>query len=115
MFGTISSALETVTDPWRRKPNHKIYVMLFRLCLLPGRKEIPTASYQAVIGSIDDHLLSIESLVRDQDASEAARQRGRDHQNQYIQSVVDIFGADQDLSQYVEDILTGRADSPSEV
>lgn len=105
MFGTISSALNTVKDEWRRKPNHEVYVMLFRLCLSPRRKGISTAAYHAVIGSVDDHLLSIERLVRDQSASETDRQRGRDHQNQYIQSIVDFYGADQDSSRYVEGVL----------
>ncbi|KAG8938078.1 hypothetical protein FRC00_005339 [Tulasnella sp. 408] len=99
MFGTISSALNTVNDEWRRKPSHEIYVMLFKLCLLPRRKRVSIAAYNAVVESVDDHLISIERLVRDQNASEIDCQRGRDLQNQYIQSVVDFFGADQDSSR----------------
>lgn len=75
---------------------------------------VPADDYEAVIGNVDDALFSIERLVRDQNASDTDRQRGRDHQNQYVQSVVDFFGADEDSSRYVE-ISTRRANSPSEV
>lgn len=114
MFETISRALTTVKGEWRRKPNHEIYVMLFKLCLSPRRKVIPTDSYEAVIGSVGDPLFSIERLVRDQNASDTDRQRGRDYQKQYIQSIVDFYAADQDSSRYVEGVLSRRADSLSE-
>ncbi|KAG9039328.1 hypothetical protein FS837_000990 [Tulasnella sp. UAMH 9824] len=69
MFKTISRALTTVKGEWRRKPNHEIYVMLFKLCLSPRRKAIPTDTYEnmwAVIGpSLERYFDSVAKIVEE--------------------------------------------------
>ncbi|KAG8913138.1 hypothetical protein FRC00_002965 [Tulasnella sp. 408] len=101
MFRTISTALTTVTTQWEGKPNHEIYVWLFELCLLPGWKEISILSQHPILERVDDHLLSVESRIRDENASGTDRQQGRDSQNRYVQSVADFFSANTVFSQYL--------------
>ncbi|KAG8958145.1 hypothetical protein FRC00_003006 [Tulasnella sp. 408] len=99
MFRTISTALATVTAEWEWKPNHEIYVWLFELCLLPGRKEISAISQHPIVERVDNHLIAIESRIRDENASGTDRQQGRDYQNRYVQSVADFFTPNIHFSQ----------------
>ncbi|KAG8938090.1 hypothetical protein FRC00_005351 [Tulasnella sp. 408] len=98
MFGTISRALATVSAQWRGKPDHEIYVWLFELYLLPGRKGISEFDQRLVLEDLDHHLLSLENRIREEGASEIDRQRGRDYQNRYVQLIA-RFCAAQDSSQ----------------
>ncbi|KAG9042647.1 hypothetical protein FS837_010598 [Tulasnella sp. UAMH 9824] len=100
MFQKISTALRTVTTQWEGKPNHGIYAWLFELCLLPGRN-ISTFYQHPILERVDDHLISIESRIRDENASGTDRQQGRDYQNRYVQSAADFFTANTDFSQYL--------------
>lgn len=100
MFQTISTALATVAAQWEGKPNHEIYVWLFELCLLPGRK-ICTFYQHPILERVVDHLITIESWIRDRNNPETNPQEGRDYQNRYIQSVADFFTANTDFSQCV--------------
>ncbi|KAG9029875.1 hypothetical protein FS837_003451 [Tulasnella sp. UAMH 9824] len=93
MFATMSEALSTVTDQWRGKPNHEIYVWLFELCLLPGRKEISAFSQHPILERVDDHLISIERRIRGENASETDRQHGRDYQNRYVRYLWTLIGS----------------------
>ncbi|KAG8917496.1 hypothetical protein FRC01_002408 [Tulasnella sp. 417] len=99
MVQTISAALTTARTQWGSKPDHEIYVGLFELCLLPGRKVILTADYHAVLGDIDAHLISIERLVRNKDTSKTDRQNGREQQNRCIRAAADFFGAQKSSSR----------------
>ncbi|KAG8938089.1 hypothetical protein FRC00_005350 [Tulasnella sp. 408] len=97
MFRTISTALSTVGDQWKGKPDHGIYVWLFELCLSPGSKRTPEFDQHTVLEHVDDHLLSLENRIREEGASEIVRQRGRDYQNRYVQAFA-RFCADQKYS-----------------
>ncbi|KAG9041619.1 hypothetical protein FS837_012027 [Tulasnella sp. UAMH 9824] len=99
MLEAISNVLNTVTAQWGGKPKQEIYVWLFELCLLPGRKEIPASSQGPILERVDDHLISIESQFRDENASETDRQHWRDCQNRYVRSVADFFTANTDFSR----------------
>ncbi|KAG8937423.1 hypothetical protein FRC00_005741 [Tulasnella sp. 408] len=90
--------LATVRTQWRGKPDHEIYVWLFELYLLPGRKGISEIDQRLVLEDVDYHLLSLENWIRDEGASEIDRQRGRDYQNRYVQSIA-RFCAAQNSSQ----------------
>lgn len=106
MFQTISRALATVSSEWEGKPSDEIYVRLFDLCLLRGREGISTEDREAVLERFGTHLLSIESRIRDKNASETDRLRGRDHQIRYVQSAADFLRA----QQYV--FIISRFDPP---
>lgn len=108
MFQTISIALTTVNSHWEGKPDHEIYVRLFELCLLPGRKGVSIDGRHAVLECVDAHLLSIEHRIRDKNTSEEDRKHERDHRNRYLQSVTDFFEDCQDSSRYVRVILLYR-------
>ncbi|KAG9033340.1 hypothetical protein FS837_002487 [Tulasnella sp. UAMH 9824] len=101
MFETVANALNTVTAQWRGKPDHEIYVWLFELRLLHGKNGTSTFSQHPILERFDDHLISIESRMRDENASETDRQHGRDYQNRYVRSVADFFTANADFSQYL--------------
>ncbi|KIO18112.1 hypothetical protein M407DRAFT_32214 [Tulasnella calospora MUT 4182] len=101
MFQTTSRALSTVSAEWGGKPDHEIYVWLFELSLLRGKKEVSAPDQHAVLEHFGDHLLSIERGIRSWRASETDRQRGRDQQNRCIQAVANFFVAQEDSSQYV--------------
>ncbi|KIO21797.1 hypothetical protein M407DRAFT_28610 [Tulasnella calospora MUT 4182] len=101
MFQTISRALTTLSAEWTGKPDHEVYVRLFKLCLLPGRKDVSAVDQHAVLEHLDDHLLSIEHRIRSWGASETDRQRGRDQQNRCIQAVANCFVAHKYSSECV--------------
>lgn len=104
MFQTISKALITVNAQWIWKPNHGIYIWLFELCLLPGWKEMSKVEQNAILKRVDDHLISTESWIRDENTPEIDRQLGRDYQNRYVQSVAAFFRAHMASSRYVQRI-----------
>ncbi|KAG8938088.1 hypothetical protein FRC00_005349 [Tulasnella sp. 408] len=95
MFRKISVALASDGDERREWPDHEIFVWLFELCLLPGRSEIHEFHQHQALEHVDHHLLSLENRIREESASEIDRQRGRDYQNRYVQSIVG-FCAGQD-------------------
>ncbi|KAG8915278.1 hypothetical protein FRC01_003719 [Tulasnella sp. 417] len=101
VFQTISRALATVRAQWRIAfpPDREVYVWLFEFCLSPERKEVSIADQLAVLEHVDDHLLSIEPWIRSGDVSVTDRQRGRDYQNRYVQSVAKFFSNRTDSSQ----------------
>lgn len=113
----MSRALTTLSAHWEGKPHHEIYVRLFELCLLPGRKEVSPDDQHAILERIDVHLLSAESWIRDERTSEINRQHGRDYQIRYVRSVAEFFRAYKDSFQYVRDPcdLTRRDHSPTAV
>ncbi|KIO18414.1 hypothetical protein M407DRAFT_31918 [Tulasnella calospora MUT 4182] len=98
MFQMICRAVINVNAQWRRKPDHDIYVWLFELCLLHGRKEI-SAGCHDVLDHVDDHLLPIERQIRSWRVSETDRQRGRDQRNRCVQAVANFFVAREDSPQ----------------
>lgn len=105
MFRTITEALTTVRAHWTGKPDHEIYVRLFELCLLPGRKGVSTVDQCTALLCVDDHLLSIERRVRDQNASKKHRQSGRDNQERYIHAATNFVEAHKDSPLYVQQII----------
>lgn len=100
MFQTISTALATASAEWVEKPDHEIYVQLFELCFLPGRKEVSAHDYRTVLERVDFHLISIERGIRNKDVSQIDPQRGRASQNRCIQSVAKFLGAHGEFSRY---------------
>ncbi|KAG8967069.1 hypothetical protein FRC05_002283 [Tulasnella sp. 425] len=97
MVALVSRALATVNVDWMWKPSYGVYVRLFELGLFSERGfygSIRTLSETPrILGHLGSILLSIEVVIRDEAASSAGAQRGREHQNRCIQSVVESLGA----------------------
>lgn len=101
MFEAIARSLTTVSAEWEGKPDHEIYVRLFELCLLPGRKEVSTGRQGVVFERVGNHLLPIERRIRSGGVSQADRQRLRDQQDRCVHAVAEFFVVHEDLPRYV--------------
>lgn len=105
MVALVSRALATVNVDWMWKPSYGVYVRLFELGLFSERGFYGSiralSEAPRILGHLGSILLSIEVVIRDEAASSAGAQRGREHQNRCIQSVVESLGARSGWFRYV--------------
>lgn len=99
MVEVVNRGLATVEPAWTGRPDHELYVRLFELGI---STEKGFDSAQSILHYLGSLLLSIEIRIRDAATSATDEQRGREHQNRCVQSVVGSLEGHSQRKLYVQ-------------